>query len=248
MKKIIPAMFFLLLTSYAMASEAVNEIVICTPEWEQYTQTDGKGLYHELWRAVFEPEGVKPDVRYIPYKRCEKTFEAEYVNPYDAYPGGYSSESNILPKWHIGIEMLTVVYRKGFIPKWEGQKSMEGKRVIWERGYDFAKKGIVKADVERFEFSNLESGLKMLVSGRVDFLLDYESPVRKIAGELQITDRIEIVPNTIHGPKYYMIFSDTEKGRKLAEIWDERMEELYKSGKLKEMYKRYDDLSYEDPI
>jgi len=54
------------------------------------------------------------------------------------------------------------------------------------------------------------------------------------------------VPDAIAGPKYYMIFAETERGRKLAEIWDREMERLRKSGQLQKMYKKYGDLSYNE--
>ena len=41
-----------------------------------------------------------------------------------------------------------------------------------------------------------------------------------------------------------MVFSDTEKGRRLAKIWDRSMERLYKSGKLQKMYSAYEDEAY----
>ena len=41
-----------------------------------------------------------------------------------------------------------------------------------------------------------------------------------------------------------MIFHDTEKSKKLLRIWDRGMERLQKSGKLHELYKKYEDLAY----
>ncbi|HDY87020.1 MAG TPA: hypothetical protein ENH82_02765 [bacterium] len=55
---------------------------------------------------------------------------------------------------------------------------------------------------------------------------------------------LDVLYNKLKGPKYYMIFHDTEKSKKLLRIWDRGMERLQKSGKLHELYKKYEDLAY----
>jgi len=233
---------FFLINGIAISQE-INSIKICTPEWEYYTQKDGKGLYNELWKEVFLSANIELNIRYVPFIRCEKTVK-RMKNQYDVYAAGYPSDDVIVPKWHIGIDLITVVYNKGFISKWEGQKSLENKIVSWERGFDFDKNGIVKVAVKKHEFSKLESALKMLIVKRIDFVLDYNLAIKKKITELNISDKVEIVIDAIKGYKYYMIFSQTEKGEKLSKIWDEAMKKLDKSGKLHQMYRNYEDPAY----
>lgn len=137
-----------------------------------------------------------------------------------------------------------MVYKKGTIPKWEGQASLKNKIVSWERGYNFHKEGVVRVSVRLHEFSKLENALKMLAEGRVGFILDYHMAINRIARELGIADQVGIVPDVIKGPKYYMVFSGTEKGRKLSQVWDKGMERLHGSGQLRKMYEQYEDTAY----
>lgn len=222
-----------------------NIIRICTPEWLKYTPKDGPGLYTDLWKEIYASEGITPELKYFPYKRIVKMFERGKVDC-DAYPGGYESQELILPLWHIGIDKLTVVYKKGISVKWEGQISMKGKVVMWERGYDFDKHGIVEVDVKVSEYNSgsLESALKMLTLGRADFVIDYHNTIQETLNTSNISDLLEIRSNVINGPKYYMMFAKTNRGKRFAEIWDNRMDRLYKSGRLSEMYKRYGDPTY----
>jgi len=90
----------------------------------------------------------------------------------------------------------------------------------------------------------MESALKMLLLNRVDFLVDYNNTLQKVIKKVDPSNQLEVVPDVIEGPKYYMMFSNTKRGEKFAEIWDKGMEELHKSGKLQKMYKRYGDPTY----
>ncbi len=242
----------LLLLSVGVNASQPNSVRICTPEWEFYTQKDGRGLYHELWAAVFKSAGISVDVKYVPFKRCVKSFSNSKKktdtntksNDYDAYAGGYGKEGDIVPHWHIGVDLLSVAYKKGRIEKWTGETMLKGQRVGWERGFEYDKFGVVNVKVQLKEFSKLKSGIQMLASGRIDFLLDYSTAINKTVAELDLSSQIVMVPDVMPGPKYYMIFSDTEKGRALSKIWDAGMERLNKAGMLNKMYSVYEDKAY----
>ena len=242
----------LLLLSFGANASQPDSVKICTPEWEFYTQKDGTGLYHELWAAVFKSAGISVDVKYVPFKRCVKSFSNSKkktetntkTNDYDAYAGGYGKEGDIVPHWHIGVDLLSVAYKKGRIEKWTGEAMLKGQRVGWERGFEYDKYGVVNVKVQLKEFSKLKSGIQMLASDRIDFLLDYSTAIQKNVSELGLTGQIVMEPDVIPGPKYYMIFSDTEKGRALSKIWDAGMERLNKAGKLNKMFSAYEDKAY----
>ena len=236
--------WLLLLISPQCIAATVNSIIICVPQWDYYTEKDGTGLYHELWNKVYTRNNITVEVKYIPFKRCERTFTDTKTTKYDVFVGGYGEEGQIIPRWHIGIDLLSAAYRKGYIDQWAGEKSLAGKRVSWERGYDYDKYGVVKVDVLLREFSKLEQALQMLHKNRTDFILDYPKPLKELTKKQGLSDQITIVPNAIIGPKYHMIFSNTEKGRALASIWDSGMERLHQSGELQKMYAAYEDEAY----
>ncbi len=223
MKKLFVMSWALLLSllSVGVTASQPDSVRICTPEWEFYTQKDGTGLYHELWAAVFKSAGINVDVKYVPFKRCVKSFSNSKkktntkANDYDAYAGGYGKEGGIIPYWHIGVDLITVAYKKGEIEKWTGEALLNGQRVGWERGFEYDKYGVVNVKIQLKEFSKLKSGIQMLASDRIDFLLDYSTAIGKTASELGLSEQIEMAPDVLPGPKYYMIFSDTEKDGRL---------------------------------
>ncbi|MCP4108631.1 MAG: amino acid ABC transporter substrate-binding protein [Desulfobacteraceae bacterium] len=162
----------------------------------------------------------------------------------DGYCGGWEAEGVIIPKWHIGIEFVTVSCLKGTIKEWKSQESLANKKVAWERGFGWDEVGIVTVKVKLHEFTKLEHAMKMLIRRRIDFILDYQQRTEKVVKELGISDQVEILPNIMKGPKYYMVFASTEKGKKLVEIWDKEMERLHKSGQLHKMYEQWGDSTY----
>ena len=228
----------------AQAPEKPLTINICTPEWALYTEKDGKGLYHDLWRKVFPPANVQIKVWYTPFKRCETSLKQDPDSPYDAVAAAYASDQVVVPKWHIGKDLISVIYLKGTLEQWTGQEQLTGKRVAWQRGYEFDKYGVITADIIKVEFNRLKEGLNMLNRGRVDFVIGYRNTTREVIKKLALTDRLTMAADVISGPKYYLVFRDNEKGRRLAAIWDQRMEKLHASGELKTLYQQYEDQAY----
>lgn len=227
-----------------MAHAEVKDINICTPEWEYYTQKDGTGLYHDLWKLIFTPAGVTLNIKYAPFKRCDHAVKEQKSPDYDVLTAGYESEGTLTPKWHLGVDLLSVAYAKKTIADWTGKSQLEHKRVSWLRGYDLDTHGIVPNTVKRQELNQIDSGVKQLASGRTDFLIDYHKALKKIIQEEKLEDTIALAPNVLNGPKYYMIFANTPRGKALAKIWDDGMKKLSQSGKLQAMYKAAEDSAY----
>jgi len=222
-----------------VSAQEITSISIYTPEWEGYSDKDGTGLYHELWKKVFEAEGIALNITYAPYIRCE-AMAAEGHPDIDAYPGAYDGMENlIIPEWHIGIDILSVAYKTGTIPSWTDQSVLEGKVVSWERGFYFDNYGIITANVQLHEFDDKTNAMQMLVNDRLDYIVDYSDELIEIAEELSISDKIVVADDVIAGPKYYFSFVNNEKGKKLAEIWDAGMAKLSASGELVKIFEKY---------
>lgn len=227
------------------SSDDPNTISICTPEWPSYTEKSGNGLYHILWRKVFVESGIKLDIHYMPFKRCFSAFQLA-SNTMDTYSAGYAVPELIIPKWHLGVDVLTVAYRKDTIDQWQGERSMKDKVVSWERGYQFDNFGIVNVPVKLHEYDSgkLASALQMLVYGRIDFLIDYSNTIEQSLNSVEGKEWLAVEKDALKGPKYYMVFAPTKKGERLARLWDKKMAEMHRSGELTKLYKKYGDAAY----
>ena len=237
---------FLLLTLPGIALSDGNTIKIATPIWQGYTNEDGTGFYHTLFRAIFDPKKYNLEFTYALFNRSQKLLIDGEV---DAVPAAYADESRntIYPKWHMGTDFINALYLKTTIQEWQGEQSLTGKTVGWVRGYNFDEYGIVKSRVNKHILRTVESGIKMLERGRIDVLLDYESEITPVVEELGIDTRVFNQENTIPGLKLYMEFSNTKRGKILATIYDRGMERLFQSGKLQNWFLQYDGVEYIRP-
>ncbi|MDG9670546.1 transporter substrate-binding domain-containing protein [Hahella sp. CR1] len=224
---------------------ADSTIRICTPIWEGYTNPDGTGLYHELWKLIYEDNGVSVEVSYMPPKRCQANVQTAKLN-FDAFPGAYKGMRDIyLPRWHIYVGSLSVAHLKGTIDHWIGQEQLRGQRVSWEPNSGFDQSGILTVPVQVHEFVDIDAALKMLDLRRIDYILDYEERLVDAVIDTRLAHRVVIQKDVIPGAKFYLGFRYDDEGRKFAEIWDREMDRLMESGKLKELFSRFNDPTFE---
>ena len=227
------------LTNIANAQSSFNFV---TMQWPYQTQSDGTGLYFEIIKSVYDPAGIKIKYDFLPFKRAKFMVEQ---NRSDAIVCGYKSPSEpgtykyLFPKWHIDIDQVYVIFKKNTIKGWKGKASFTGKRIGWQRGYDYFK-NIMSDPIELTEFDDMTNGLRMLQADRYDFIFGYINHFKISSKEItgfDIND-YQIEPIS-QGKKLYIKFSNTEHSQKLINIFDDRMDQLYKSGELKKTYSKW---------
>ena len=180
-------------------------------------------------------------VSYEPYKRCERKLRAKEV---DAVPGVYPEPDFLIPKRYLGVDLVTVIYKKGKITNWNGQETLRNKIVSWKRGYNMDTHGVITVPIQKHEYDNQKAVLRMLMADRIDFLLDYQPEIGIAIKELNLSHQLDTLDQAIKGGNYYVGFSKTPKGKILREIFDKEMEKRYQSGELHIMYERIGDPSY----
>ncbi len=222
------------------ADEKIDQISIVSESWDKYSNLDGSGLFLDISRAIFEPQGISLEIEYIPYKRALHRLKVQTA---DAMYGTYSAEKEgkdylITPRSPIDIEQTVAIYKATDSLNWHGVATMENLRLAWVRGYDYHEN--LPIEIKNFtEVTNSEQGLDMLKVGRFDFFLDH-------AGELYDTiKRIgfktsDYQSNIVLEENVYMAFANNHKGKKLSEIYDKEFERLKKSGELKAIFDQYD--------
>jgi len=243
-KKIITSSLLLMAFSVANAQD-INRISVVCEEWKDYTNKDGTGAYWELIKTVYEPIGVSVETQVYPWARAEKMV---VLNKADALVGDYlypdkQGKVYLYPQWHISIEdSLVAVFLQGHSGYWdrEGTVSLSGKTLGWIRGYDFDKSVFNALEIQKHEINNLTNGLKMLKKGRLDAIVDYKSTVQSAMQEVGMNMDTELTIETIKlGNKLFLAFANSDRSKKLIEIYDMRMAELAASGKVDEIYVKW---------
>jgi len=225
-------------TVFAFGNEAakITEIRIVTPSWPDQTNEDGTGLFFDIVRSVYEPAGIKMTYKIFPWKRAEAMIASDEA---DAMLSALKRKDRLTPEYPLWVEYTAVVFRKDKVKEWKGLKILDNKRSVWLRGYDFHTTSYLKSvKLDWEEIDAYESAWKMLEKGRTDFyidaLADIEQYIKKNKPDMNVY-QVE----TIWGENAYMSFSKSEKSKKLIEIYDKRIIELFKSGELKKIFEKW---------
>jgi ABC-type amino acid transport substrate-binding protein len=209
-----------------------GKVRAASEEWADYTQADGQGMGWDILRAVFEPEGVKLEIRSVPYTRSTGLVQRGEV---DVQVGAYRDESEgvLYPQWHYDVDHI---YALGLASKPTPTLATIGNyRLVWMRGYDYNN---YLPNIRRFNEIHRSVGiLSMLVHERADFYIDALMEIQDVLSKADNPQQFKLSP-LINLP-LYLGFANTENGRALRELFDQRMEVLVKTGQLKPIFERW---------
>ncbi|PKQ74931.1 hypothetical protein CJP16_16250 [Aeromonas sobria] len=199
-------------------------------DWPGFCQPDGKGIYLDLVRIIYQPHGYQIVPHIVPYKRAVAMIARQEG---DMAMSVYRDEVKGVrqPEHPASADDLTVVMLKRWQPQWQGEISLKGQTVLWRRGWALEK--YLPVAMQWHEIDSDEIALQLLDKGRYRYYLT--------AGVLHTTDA---TPSNMYHVflrwiPTYPIFADTEQGGRLQQLWDQEMVKLIRNGTLAEIYRRY---------
>ncbi|KAA0970081.1 ABC transporter substrate-binding protein [Pseudomonas sp. ANT_H12B] len=229
------AMVIAVFGSLVQAGDAVTTpsvIHLASEEWEDYTAADGHGLGWDVLREVFEPAGVKLDIRIEPYIRSMGLAQRGEV---DACVGSYLDEEDDLlyPRWNYDTDHI---YALGLASNPAPTPETLGfYRLAWVRGYDFQD---YLPNVRRYNEVVRRTGIvSMLTHNRADYYIDALTEVDYVLNRAK--DPAQFRRTHIAELPLYLCFAKTPKARALMALFDRRMELLVKNGRLKPIFERW---------
>lgn len=219
----------------ALAAEPTplpGKVRAASEEWADYTQADGQGMGWDILRAVFEPAGVRLEIRSVPYTRSTGLVQRGEV---DVQVGAYRDETEgvLYPQWHYDVDHI---YALGLASKPAPTLDTLGNyRLIWMRGYEYNN---YLPNIRRFNEIQRSVGiLPMLAHDRADFYIDALMEIQDVVAKADNPRQYKYTP-LINLP-LYLGFANTANGRALLALFDQRMEVLVKSGELKPIFERW---------
>ena len=228
-------MLLCILPVWCQAQEAPvvpGKVMLASEAWDDYTNADGSGLAWDVLRQVFEPVGITLQTRIEPYTRSVGLAQRGEV---DGWVGSYRDEVKgvLYPHWNFDSDPI---YALGLatspIPSAE---TLGDYRLAWVRGYKYE---AYLLRVRRFDQIQRRDGiLPMLQHGRVDFYIDALTEARYILSQADAPSQFRLT-HIVDLP-LYVGFADTERGRALRTVFDQRMAVLVKSGELKPIFLRW---------
>lgn len=209
-----------------------GKIMLASEAWDDYTNADGSGLAWDVLRQVFEPVGITLQTRIEPYTRSVGLAQRGEV---DGWVGSYRDEVTgvLYPHWKLDSD---AIYALGLATSPIPSAATLGEyRLAWVRGYRYE---AYLPNVRRFNQIQRRDGiLPMLQHGRADFYIDALSETQYVLKQARDPSAFRLT-HIIDLP-LYVGFADTERGRSLRTVYDQRMAVLVKSGVLKPIFQRW---------
>lgn len=216
----------------ACADEAPGKVMLASEAWDDYTNADGSGLAWDVLREVFEPAGIQLQTRTVPYTRSVGLAQRGEV---DGWVGSYRDEATgvLYPHWNFDSDHI---YALGLASTPTPTLATLGDyRLAWVRGYKYEE---YLPNVHRFNQIERRDGiLPMLQHGRADFYIDALSEAKYVLSQSEEPSKFQLTH--IAELPLYIGFADTERGRALMAVYDQRVEALVKSGELKAIFERW---------
>lgn len=215
-----------------------KKLTVMTEEYKDLSERSGRGLYFEILNEIYKPYGIKVEHKIVPFVRAIKTLQGK-TDDVDMVLGGFPGAlKNIhFPQWHYNIDIVSVLFDSNKI-NWKGEDSMANMSVAMMRNYNLNQ--YLFTEIKLIEKNQRAATVKMVTKDRVDFFLDVKSETLKSLDNLRInTNSGKYKLEDLFQIRQYLCFRDDAKGHKLAEIFDNEFPRLIESGKLKEMFDKW---------
>ena len=219
----------------AAAGSTPAEIILVSEEWANATNKDGTGLYWDIFRAVYEPVGIKTRFIIRSYKGSVSLVKKRQA---DAVVGIHPEkiQGAISSKYPFAKDYVFALFKKNKIDQWNGPETLKNKKIGWIKGYSFD--DYLEVPVIKKEFSKRETILRHLDNDQIDFFMDTRNDVESVLNK-GIIDVTRYTVETVLELERYLIFADNKKGREFKKIFDYRFPSLVKSGEIERLFVKW---------
>ena len=219
----------------ALGGGAPDEIILASEEWANATNKDGTGLYWDIFRAVYEPVGIRTKLIIRAYKgsvslvKKNQADAAVGIHP-EKIPGALSS------RYPFAKDYLLVLFKKNRFGQWNGQETLKDKKIGWIKGYPY--NDYLEVPVIKREFIKRERILQHLDKDQVDFFMDTRNDMESVLNK-GVIDVTRYTVEAVLELERYLVFADNKKGRELKRIFDDRFPHLVQSGEIEKLFAKW---------
>jgi len=219
----------------ALAGSPPAEIVLASEEWANATNKDGTGLYWDIFRAVYEPVGIKTKFIIRSYKGSVSLVKK---NQADAMVGIHPEKMQgaLSSRYPFVKDYVLVLFKKNNLYQWNGQETLKNKKVGWIKGSSFDE--YLEVPVIKRELAKRENILRRLDKNQIDFFMDTRNDVESVLNK-GIIDVTHYTVETVLELERYLVFADNRKGKELKKIFDYRFPHLVQSGELDRLFAKW---------
>lgn len=203
--------FTLLLVLMTVASVASAErLRLVTEEWPSLIDDTDDGPVGILWdmsRDVLTNLGYEVTLEFVPWKRAQRlVLEGKRDGIIGIGINGKRERRYRFPEESLLLSETAVVSRKSHYVVYTGPESLAGLQVGISQGYSYSSDIRSATDFKRVAMPSIDSGLRMLVLGRIDAMLANRYVVMAEAERLGLTDEIVVSDSPVSGGPVYLAF------------------------------------------
>ena len=131
---------------------------------------------------------------------------------------------------------MLVLFNKNRVTQWNGQKTLQNRRVAWIKGYAYDK--YLEVPVIKEEFNRREYVLRRLDQNQVDFFMDTRNNMESVLNQ-GIIEVSHYTVETVMQLDRYLVFASNTKGRTFKKIFDYRFPRLVQSGEIEKLFAKW---------
>lgn len=237
-------LLFLVFSTFSHA----KSITIVADEWLPYNgkpDSSKPGYGIEIAKAIFHPEQIEVKYRTMPWSRA---IDGARQGLFTAIIGAYREEAPdfIFPEHEFGLSSNGLYALRALKIDYRGTHSLLDHRIGVIKGYSYgdAVDSFIRNNPKGIHIGTgtqpLATNIRLLMSGRVDLLIEDQNVLRQAAQEIRVLSQIRKVTTLGKGNSVYVAFSPAiAESEQLAQLFDQGMQKLKASGKLNQILNRY---------
>lgn len=198
---------FLLLWAVPLSAQTLR---LVTEEWPALIDNTTEGADGILWdisRDVLEGMGYQVEIEFVPWKRAQRLV---LEGKRDGIVGiGFTRDRGDrfrFPAHHLLISETAVFSRRDRHVPYTGVASLAGLKVGVSPGYSYSSEVREATHFEKVDMPAIDSGLKMLMLGRVDAILVNRYVAWSEAERMGIAGQLVASEQAISGGPVYLAF------------------------------------------
>ncbi|WP_316898389.1 transporter substrate-binding domain-containing protein [Pseudodesulfovibrio indicus] len=237
-KTLLAVVAFLLLASSVQAAPAADDwtappvCVFGMPVMGAQLRTSKQGVFTDVLKAVFEPEGYDLVHRELPYARAKAEVAQCKIQCTLAIRDNVEGVTSAHAAIALYSPAVGYVLANGF----HGVEDLAGQKVAHLFGSDIQR--LLPVEIRPQPTYDLSSAVLMLDRGHVKYVVTDGTVLRETIAACGLPEvEFGIVP--LMTLEVVPVFSPDEAGRHLCAIYDRRMRELASSGRLEAIYRSY---------
>lgn len=225
--------------SSAAAPSEVSRLRIFAENWQDYSGSDGSGLYFDIIRAVFENEPVELEFIHQPIRRSiELMRRGQGAAVVGLWHHRYSAETDnyITGGLPLDVEIVSAIFPINSHWNWQKLSSQSDARYAWVTGYEY---GVALELPRQARVPSSINGLRMLDKQHIDGFIDDQFFVTKVLEKSSKFDAKKFRIEPILTRNMYLAFQPNAQGRRWLAIYQKNMTLLLRQGRLHALFEKW---------